>query len=58
MQVKLELNEKKPFYIRPFLIQEEEQVIVHKEMRKGCLFGILKKGFTSYSSPILLIPKK
>ena len=27
-------------------------------MRKGCLLGILKKGISSYSSPIMLIPRK
>ena len=27
-------------------------------MKKGCLLGILKKGMTSYSSPIMLIPRK
>ena len=34
MEVKLELNEKTPpFYIRPFLIKEEEKTIVDREMR-------------------------
>ena len=27
-------------------------------MRKGRLLGILKKGLSSYSSPIMLIPRK
>ena len=27
-------------------------------MRKGCLLGILRKEMTSYSSPIMLIPRK
>ena len=27
-------------------------------MRKGCLLGVLKKGMSSYSSPIMLIPRK
>ena len=27
-------------------------------MKKGCLLGILKKGMSSYSSPIVLIPRK
>ena len=27
-------------------------------MRKGCLLGTLKKGMSSYSSPIMLIPRK
>ena len=27
-------------------------------MRKGCLLGILKKGMSSYNSPIMLFPMK
>ena len=58
MEVKLELKDKTPFYIRPFPIKEEEKIIVDREMRKGCLLGILRKGLSSYSSPIMLIPRK
>ena len=58
MEVKLELKDKTPFYIRPFPIKEEEKIIVDKEMRKGCLLGILRKGLSSYSSPIMLISRK
>ena len=58
MEVKLELKDKTPFYIRPFPIKEEEKIIVDREMRKGCLLGILGKGLSSYSSPIMLIPRK
>ena len=58
MEVKLELKDKTPFYIRPFPIKEEEKIIVDREMRKECLLGILRKGLSSYSSPIMLIPRK
>ena len=58
MAVKFELKDKTPFYIRPFLIKEEEKIIVDREMRKGCLLGILIKGLINYSSPIILIPRK
>ena len=47
-----------PFFIRPFPIKESEKDFVNKEMRKGVLLGILKKGMSSYSSPIMLIPRK
>ena len=57
MEVKLELKDKTSFYIRPFPIKEEK-IIVDREMRIGCLLGILKKGLSSYSSPIMLIPRK
>ena len=58
MEVKLELKDKTPFYSRPFPIKGEEKIIVDREMRKGCFLGILKRGLSSNSSPIMLIPKK
>ena len=58
MEIELELNDTTPFFIRPFPCKESEKDIIDKEMRKGCLLGILKKGMSSYSSPIMLIPRK
>ena len=58
MEVELELNDETPFFIRPFPIKETEKDVVDKEMKKGCMLGILKKGMSSYSSPIMLIPRK
>ena len=58
MEVELELTDTTPFFIRPFPIKEGEKDIINREMRKGCLLGILKKGMSSYSSPIMLIPRK
>ena len=58
MEIELELNDETPFFIRPFPIKENEKDVVDKEMRKGCLLGILRKGMSSYSSPIMLIPRK
>ena len=58
MEIELKLSDDTPFFIRPFPIKESEKEVVDKEMRKGCLLGILKKGMSSYSSPIMLIPRK
>ena len=58
MEVELELTDTTPFFIRPFPIAEAEKVLVDKEMKKGVLLGILKKSMSSYSSPIMLIPRK
>ena len=58
MEVELEYDDTKPFFIRPFPIKEGEKDFIDKEMRKCCLLGILRKGLTSYSSPIMLIPRK
>ena len=56
MKVEIELEDETPFFIRPYPIKEEEKAYVDKEMRKGCLLRILRKGLTGYSSPIMLIP--
>ena len=37
MEVKLELIDKTPFYIRPSPNKEEEKIIVDREMRKSCM---------------------
>ena len=58
MEVRLELSDKTPFYIRPFPIKEEETFIIDREMKKGCLLGILRKGLSRYSSTIMLMPRK
>ena len=58
MEVELELTNKKPFFIRPYPCSESDKDHIDSQMRKGCLLGILKKGMTSYSSPIMLIPRK
>ena len=55
MEIELELNDETPFFIRPFPIKETEKEVVDREMKKGCMLGILKKGMTSYSSPIMLM---
>ena len=58
MEIELEINDETPFFIRPFPIKETEKDVVDKEKKKGCMLGILKKGMSSYSSPIMLIPRK
>ena len=58
VDIDLELNDEIPFFIRPFPIKENERDVVDKEMRKGCLLEVLRKGMFSYSSPIMLIPRK
>ena len=58
MEIELELNDDTPFFIRLFPIKEIEKDVVDKEMKKGFILGILKKGMSPYSSPIMLIPRK
>ena len=42
MEIELELNDDTPFFIRLFPIKETEKEVVDKEMKKGCLLGILR----------------
>ena len=50
--------DKTPFFIRPFHAKEEDKVIVDKEVKRLCYLGILKEGFSAYSSPVMLISRK
>ena len=37
---------------------EEDKVVIDKEMKRLCYIGILKEGFSAYSSPVMLISRK
>ena len=47
-----------PFFLRPFHAKEEDKAILDKEMKRLCYLGILKEGFSAYSSPVMLISRK
>ena len=48
----------KSLFIRPYHVREEDKKVIDKEMK--CLFylGILKEGFSPYSSPVMLVSGK
>ena len=50
--------DKTPFFIRAFHTKEEDKAILDKEMKRLCYLGILKEGFSAYSSPVILISRK
>ena len=52
------MTDKTPFFIRPLHTKEEDKVILDKEMKRLCYLGILKEGFSAYSSPVMLISRK
>jgi hypothetical protein len=58
LEIDIELKDDTPFFIRPYPAKETDKMFIDKEMRKGCLLGILRKGLSSYSSPIMLITRK
>ena len=39
-------------------MREEDKVVIDREMKRLCYMGILKEGFSAYSSPVMLISGK
>ena len=39
-------------------MREEDKAVIDKEMKRLCYMGILKEGFSAYSSPLMLISRK
>ena len=58
IEVEIEVTDRSPFFIRPFHAREEGKAILDKEMKRLCYLGILKEGFSAYSSPVMLIGRK
>ena len=58
IEIEINVTDKLPFFIRPFHANEEDKVILDKEMKQLCYFSILKEGFSAYSSPVMLISRK
>ena len=57
-EVKLKLRDDKPFFVRLYNIREDQKPIIQKEMDRLEKLGIIKKGLTGYSSPVLLVKRK
>ena len=57
-EVKLKLRNDKPFFVRPYNIREDQKTIIQKEMDQLEKLGIIRKGLTGYSSPVLLVKHK
>ena len=57
-EVRLELRDETQFFIRPYPIREEQKKIVQREMERLEKLGIIVKGLTGYSSPVLLVKRK
>ena len=55
IKVEIDVMDNSPFFIRPFHAKEEDRAILDKEMKWLCYLGILKEGFSAYSSPVMLV---
>ena len=58
IEVEIDVTDKSPFFIRPYHVREEDKAFIDKEMKQLCYIGILKEGFSAYSSPVMLISRK
>ena len=54
----MDVTDKSPFFIRPYHVREEDKKVLNKKMKHLCYLGILKEGFSPYSSPVMLISQK
>ena len=57
-EVEIDVTDRSPFFIRPYHVREEDKALIDKEMKRLCYMGILKEGFSPYSSPVMLISRK
>ena len=58
IEIEIDVTNKSPFFIRPFHANEEDKVILDKEMKGMYYLGILKEGFSAYSRLVMLISRK
>ena len=58
IDVHLKLKDETPFFVRPYPMREDQKKIIQKEMDRLEHLGIIWKGLTSYSSPVVLMKWK
>ena len=58
IKIEIDVTDKSPFFITLFHANEEDKMILDKEMKQLCYLGIFKQGFSAYSSPVMLISRK
>ena len=58
IEVDIDVTDKTPFFIRLYHVREEDKRVQDKEMKRLCYLGILKEGFSAYSSLVMLVSRK
>ena len=58
IEVEIDVTDESSVFIRPYHVKEEDKAFIEKEMKQLCYMGILKEGFSAYSSPVMLISRK
>ena len=58
IEVHLKLKDETPFFVRSYLMREEQKKVVQKEMDRLEHLGIIRKGLTGYNSSVVLVKRK
>ena len=58
IEVHLKLKNETPFFVRSYPMHEEQKKVIQKEMDRLEHLGIIRKGLTGYSSPVVLVKQK
>ena len=58
IEVHLKLKDEMPFFVRPYPMREKQKKVIQEEMDKLEHLGIIQKGLTGYSSPVVLVKWK
>ena len=58
IEVHLKLKDETPLFVRPYPMREEQKKVIQKEMYRLEHLGIICKGLTGYSSPVVLVKQK
>ena len=54
IEVHLKLKDETQFFVSPYPMREEQKKVIQKEMDRLEHLGIIRKGLTGYSSPVVL----
>ena len=57
IEIDIDIMDKMPFFIRSYQVREEDKRVLDKEMKRLCYLGMLKEGFSTYSSPVMLVSR-
>ena len=58
IEIEIDVTVKSPFFIRLYHVKEEDKNILDKEIKRLYYLNVLKEGFSTYSSPVMLIKIK
>ena len=58
IEVHLRLKDETLFFVQPYPMRKEQKNVIQKEMDRLEHLGIIRKGLTGYSSPVVLVKRK